>query len=107
MNLANEGEGYVNIISGALFNRVSIEVRRELIRRGCIEAVIALPPLATAARVSTALICLRAPDTKIGQNVLMIDASDVLSRDDKEFKDARAKISALRQRFSVPKETPL
>lgn len=85
MNLAKEGEGYINVTSGALFHRVSTNVRREMIRRGCIEAVISLPPLSSSSRVSSSLICVRAPDVRIGEGVLMLDASDVFSRDTTEF----------------------
>jgi hypothetical protein len=85
MNLEKDGEGYVNVISGALFHRMATDVRREMIRRGCIEAVIALPPLSTSARVSSALLCMRAPDIRVGEGVLMIDASDVSSRESGEF----------------------
>jgi hypothetical protein len=99
MNLADDGEGYINVVAGALFNHAAINVRREMIRRGCIEAVIALPPLSSAARVPTALICLRAPGTKVGRNVLLIDASDVLTRDDKEFREKIPQIVQSVQKF--------
>jgi type I restriction-modification system DNA methylase subunit len=85
LHLAKNGEGYLNLSSGALVHGQSSEIRREMIRRGCIEAVISLPPLATSARIPLALLCLRAPDIKTGVGVLMIDASDISSRGVKEF----------------------
>jgi hypothetical protein len=84
-HLAANGEGYINLSSGALSHRQSSEIRREMIRRGCVEAVISLPPLSTAARVPLALLCLRAPDVKTGVGVLMIDANDMSSRRVEEF----------------------
>lgn len=99
MNLEKDGEGYVNVISGALFHRLSTDVRREMIRRGCIEAVIALPPLSSSARVSSALLCLRAPDVKVGEGVFMIDASDVSSRESGEFVSKIPHIVQLVQNF--------
>jgi hypothetical protein len=85
MHLSKTGEGYLSLSSGALYNRQSSEIRREMIRRGCIEAVISLPPLATSARIPLALLCLRAPDIKLGAPVLMIDASDFDVRRVDEF----------------------
>lgn len=85
LHLAKSGEGYISLSSGALFNRQSSEIRREMIRRGCIEAVISLPPLATSARIPIALLCLRAPDIKTGADVLMIDASNIEGRRVEEF----------------------
>ena len=85
-HLKKTGEGYVNLRGGALFQRTSADVRREMIRRGCIEAVISLPPMSASSRVSTALLCLRAPDLNPGASVLMIDAGDVSSRDAEAFK---------------------
>ncbi len=99
MNLTKDGEGYVNVISGALFHRMSIEVRREMIRRGCIEAVIALPPLSSSARVSSALLCLRAADSLVGEDVLMIDASDLISRESDEFNSKIPQIVKLVESF--------
>ena len=85
LHLANDGEGYLILSSGALFNKQSTEIRREMIRRGCIEAVISLPPLATSARVPLVLLFLRAPDIKTGVGVLMIDASEISGRRGEEF----------------------
>jgi type I restriction-modification system DNA methylase subunit len=101
MHLTEMGEGYLSLSSGALFHRSASEIRRELIRRGCIEVVISLPPLATSARIPIALICLRAPDIKPGADVLLIDASNIEGRRVEEFlsniPDVVGKVQAFRK----------
>ena len=107
MNLAERGEGYINVTSGALFHRFSTDIRREMIRRGCIEAVISLPPLSSSSRVSTSLICLRAPDVRVGESVLMLDASDVPSRDTVEFDSMIPKLVQIVKDFRKNPESVL
>jgi hypothetical protein len=76
-HLADEGRGYVLLPAGTLFRHGrDAEVRAQLIRRGAIEAVVALPPRAAEhTPIPLALWILKRPsDHKDPEPVLLVDA---------------------------------
>lgn len=76
-HLDRDGRGYILTTHGAI-SRTGREarIRAELIRQGCVEAVVGLPGnMYSGARMSTALWVLRSPDaSSVSEDVLFIDA---------------------------------
>jgi predicted DNA-binding transcriptional regulator AlpA len=78
-HLARTGRGYVTLPVGALFRRGrDAEVRRELIRRGAIEAIVSLPRgLVRGTSAATAVWSVRRPDLESQPtHVLLVNASE-------------------------------
>lgn len=102
-HLAAAGRGYITLPTGALFGRGrESTVRRELVRRGCVEAVVALPAgLIRGSSVPISLWIVRRPDTEPGPPpVLLINAAGA-GREDRAALDESlmAKIVSSVKRF--------
>lgn len=82
-HLTDNGRGYVLLPAGSLFRRGrEADLRRELIRRGAIEAIVSLPAgTAQHTAVPLALWIVRRPDAVNGPApVLFVDAASVASQ---------------------------
>ncbi len=76
--LESEGKAVITVPSGVLFNSSApaLKLREELIERGMVEAVIALPPLWNGTNIGTNLLVI---DKSIPRNsVLFINALDII-----------------------------
>nr|WP_279219171.1 N-6 DNA methylase [Rhodococcus erythropolis] len=77
-HLAEQGRGFVVTPVGTLARSSEKLVRTELVRRGCVEAIIGLPgKMLPHVAVNLAVWVLRAPTGEGRPDVLFIDASDV------------------------------
>ena len=97
-HLSDEGRGYVLTPGGTLFKGGAKAVRAELVRRGCVEAIVALPArMLPHVSVALAVWVLRAPYETERADVHFIDASNL---DDAETRVAEC-IEALRNGNSI------
>jgi hypothetical protein len=80
-HLAPRGHGLIVTGLSATSNPASTPVRRALVQRGCVDAVVALPrKLLTYTPIQTALWILRTPDRPEGsEEIMFIDASSLNS----------------------------
>lgn len=72
-HLADGGRGYVLTTAGALFRRDP--VRQELVRAGCVEAIVALPPRLLPHTSVTLVLWVLRPAQTADQTIAFIDAS--------------------------------
>lgn len=78
-HLAEHGRGFVVTPDGTLFRSNEKAIRTELVRRGCVEAIIGLPrKMLPHVAINLAVWVLRAPSDEGRPDVLFIDASDVV-----------------------------
>lgn len=79
-HLGADGRGFIVTSSGALFRSTSgdTRVRTELLRSGCVEAIVGLPRgMVPSTAVETALWIIRPPQDGRPDDVLIVDASRV------------------------------
>ncbi len=77
-HLAEGGRAYIVLPNGSTFRSGSEQrIRAELLRRGCVEAVVGLPPgMAVYTGIRTTLWVLRRPGEVENPSVLLVDASE-------------------------------